>query len=95
MMLLRPWTFADVPPTIVVTKTADPTTLPEPGGDVTYTVSIENTVGRVGDGHCADRRPVRQLARSRRKPDRRRIDDIVQRFAVDRDRCGRYVLVHD
>lgn len=30
-------------PEITVTKTADPTSLPEPGGDVTFTVLIENT----------------------------------------------------
>ena len=36
-------TFADVLPAIVVTKTADPASLPEPGGAVTYAVSIENT----------------------------------------------------
>jgi len=29
-------------PTISVTKTADPTSLPEPGGDVTYTVHVTN-----------------------------------------------------
>ena len=30
-------------PTIVVTKTADPTSLPEPGGPVTFTVRVDNT----------------------------------------------------
>ena len=33
----------DVPPTIVVTKTADPTAVPETGGDVTFTFEVENT----------------------------------------------------
>jgi uncharacterized repeat protein (TIGR01451 family) len=33
----------DIPSTIVVVKTADPTHLPEPGGDVTFTVTVRNT----------------------------------------------------
>ncbi len=33
----------DVPSSILVTKTADPTSVPETGGDVTYTVTILNT----------------------------------------------------
>ena len=33
----------DVLPTMTVTKTADPNPIPEPGGPVTYTVSVENT----------------------------------------------------
>lgn len=33
----------DVPSSIAVTKTADPTSLPEPGGDVDYTVVVRNT----------------------------------------------------
>ena len=32
-----------VQPSVSVTKTADPTSLPEPGGDVTFTISITNT----------------------------------------------------
>ena len=36
-------TFADVAPSIVVTKTAAPTSLNEPGGAVTFTVDVENT----------------------------------------------------
>jgi uncharacterized repeat protein (TIGR01451 family) len=36
-------TITDVPSSIVVTKTADPTTLPEPGGNVTFTVLVQNT----------------------------------------------------
>ena len=35
--------FTNVDPAIVVTKTAVPTTLPEPGGDVEFTVDVENT----------------------------------------------------
>ena len=35
-------TFTDVAPTIEVEKTADPTSLPETGGDVTYTFTVEN-----------------------------------------------------
>lgn len=35
-------TLTDVLPAITVTKTASPTSLPEPGGDVTYTVGIHN-----------------------------------------------------
>ena len=35
--------FVDVSPTIVVTKTADPTILGEPSGTVTFTVQVENT----------------------------------------------------
>jgi len=35
--------FVDVLPTIAVTKTADPTNLPEPGGAVTFTVQVTNT----------------------------------------------------
>ena len=33
----------DVPSSIVVTKTANPTSVPEPGGDVTFTVVVVNT----------------------------------------------------
>ena len=36
-------TFTNVNPTITVDKTADPTTLPEPGGDVTFTIVVTNT----------------------------------------------------
>ena len=40
-------TFTDslsvTPPVIEVTKTADPTTLPEPGGTSTFTVTVENS----------------------------------------------------
>ena len=36
-------TFTDVAPTVVVTKTANPTTLPETGGNVTFTVDVQNT----------------------------------------------------
>jgi len=36
-------TFTDVAPTVDVTKTADPTTLPETGGNVTFTVDVHNT----------------------------------------------------
>ncbi|HSG79669.1 MAG TPA: SdrD B-like domain-containing protein [Acidimicrobiia bacterium] len=35
--------FGDSPPSVVVTKTATPASLPEPGGTVTFTVDIENT----------------------------------------------------
>ena len=33
----------DVAPTIVVTKDADPTSLPEPGGEVTFNITVANT----------------------------------------------------
>ena len=36
-------TITDVPSSIVVTKTADPTTVPEPGGTVDFTVRVDNT----------------------------------------------------
>ena len=36
-------TITDVPSTIVVDKTANPTSLPEPGGNVTFTVVVTNT----------------------------------------------------
>jgi len=36
-------TLTDSAPSIKVTKTADPVSLPEPGGSVTYTVKVENT----------------------------------------------------
>jgi uncharacterized repeat protein (TIGR01451 family) len=36
-------TILGVDPSILLTKTADPTTVNEPGGDVTFTVVIENT----------------------------------------------------
>ena len=36
-------TITDVLPSIVVTKTADPTSLPEPGGTVTFSVRVDNT----------------------------------------------------
>ena len=36
-------TITDVASSIVVTKTANPTSLPEPGGNVDFTVRIDNT----------------------------------------------------
>jgi|GEM_PF-1329794 len=36
-------TITDVPSSIVVTKTASPTSLPEPGGTVDFTVRVDNT----------------------------------------------------
>lgn len=36
-------TIVDVPSSIAVTKTADPTSLDEPGGSVTFTVRVDNT----------------------------------------------------
>jgi hypothetical protein len=36
-------TFDDVEPTVVIVKSADPVTLPEPGGSFTYTLTITNT----------------------------------------------------
>jgi uncharacterized repeat protein (TIGR01451 family) len=36
-------TLTDVPSSITVDKAADPTTVQEPGGDVTYTVTVTNT----------------------------------------------------
>ncbi len=36
-------TITDVAPTITVVKTANPTSLPEPGGNVTFTVQVTNT----------------------------------------------------
>ncbi len=36
-------TFSDVPPSISVTKTAQPTSVPETGGDVLFTVTVQNT----------------------------------------------------
>ena len=35
-------TFTNVDPSIVVTKVANPTELPEPGGDVTFTIVVAN-----------------------------------------------------
>jgi uncharacterized repeat protein (TIGR01451 family) len=35
--------LTDVPPTVVVDKTADPTILDEPGGEVTFDVAVTNT----------------------------------------------------
>jgi hypothetical protein len=35
-------TFTDVLPTITVDKAADPTSLPEPGGPVEFTVVVTN-----------------------------------------------------
>ncbi len=35
--------ITDVPSSIVVTKTASPTSLPEPGGNVVFTVQVQNT----------------------------------------------------
>jgi uncharacterized repeat protein (TIGR01451 family) len=37
------FTNVEAPSSIVVTKTADPTSLPEPGGNVTFTVLVQNT----------------------------------------------------
>ena len=36
-------TIVDVAGSIAVTKTANPTSLPEPGGQVTFSVKVENT----------------------------------------------------
>jgi uncharacterized repeat protein (TIGR01451 family) len=36
-------TFTDVPSSIQVTKTASATSIPEPGGNITYTVDVKNT----------------------------------------------------
>ena len=36
-------TFSDVPPAISVIKTAAPTSVPETGGDVVFTITVENT----------------------------------------------------
>ncbi|MCA1683978.1 MAG: hypothetical protein LC708_02470, partial [Actinobacteria bacterium] len=36
-------TLTNVPPTVGITKTADPLSRPEPGGDFTYTVVVTNT----------------------------------------------------
>ena len=36
-------TFTDVKPTMTVTKTANPTTLPEPGGPVSFALLVQNT----------------------------------------------------
>ena len=36
-------TFDDTPPEITVTKTANPTSVPETGGNVTFTITVENT----------------------------------------------------
>ncbi|KPK95110.1 MAG: hypothetical protein AMJ88_02085 [Anaerolineae bacterium SM23_ 63] len=36
-------TITDVPSSILVTKTANPTSLPEPGGNVDFTVRVDNT----------------------------------------------------
>ena len=36
-------TITNVPPTIAVVKKADPTSLPAPGGDFTFTVTVTNT----------------------------------------------------
>jgi hypothetical protein len=38
-------TFTDVPSSLVVTKAAGVGSVPEPGGPVTYTVTIGNTSG--------------------------------------------------
>ncbi len=35
--------ITDAPPTMVVSKSADPATIPEPGGPVRFSVSVENT----------------------------------------------------
>jgi uncharacterized repeat protein (TIGR01451 family)/LPXTG-motif cell wall-anchored protein len=40
-------TFLNVPPTVDVTKTANPTSVPESGGDVIFTVSVQNTSDEV------------------------------------------------
>jgi hypothetical protein len=36
-------TILDVPSSVLITKTADPASVEEPGGDVTFTVVVENT----------------------------------------------------
>ena len=53
----------DVAPTITVDKTADPTTLPEPGGTFTFKVKVTNGSDREGDDHLADGRHLREPQR--------------------------------
>ncbi len=36
-------TISDVPSSILTTKTASPTSVPETGGDITFTIAVENT----------------------------------------------------
>ena len=43
MTTMRRWTSPMCCPTIEVTKTADPTAVPETGGDVTFTFVVKNT----------------------------------------------------
>ena len=54
-------TVTGVAPAITVTKTASPSTVPEPGGDVTFTVVVDNTQwhDRSSDDHLVDRRRAR------------------------------------
>ena len=66
--------ITNVPSTIRVTKSASPTTVPEPGGPVTFTVTVRNTsptdavsltvasfVDKIGRSAADLRHPVRSL----------------------------------
>ena len=46
-------TFTDVAPDITLTKTANPTSVPETGGDVTFTFLVENI--EIGRASCRER----------------------------------------
>ncbi len=71
-------------PTFDLQKTASPTAVPEPGGDVTFTIEITNTSPEDPHPH----RPLRrQLRRSQRT-------GHLQRAADDRERCHLLVRVH-
>jgi len=53
-------TFDDVAPLIRVTKTANPTHVPETGGDVTFTFLVENIGPEGRHSHHAGRRRLRR-----------------------------------
>ncbi len=53
-------TVTDVLPDITVTKTADPTHVPETGGDVTFTFVVENHGVEGSHAHQPDRLSLRR-----------------------------------
>ena len=57
-------TITDLGSSILVTKTADPVSLPEPGGNASFSVTVKNTFcSRLGHDHEPLRRHLRQPGR--------------------------------
>ena len=81
----------DVAPTITVDKTAEPTSLPEPGGTFTFKVKVTNTSIETVTDHLAHgrhlRRPERQgHVRHRRRPGSERLVQLLVPRELRRER---------